>query len=158
MGTGAHSAAGANAGAKSFDTGAFRYGGRGHFAAGENTVTATVRVNLGDLGGVPTDKPLITAVAVDPETQDVWAGIGDTLVHFSKTGEPLEMFALTLKGGTQLKPAAILIQKDRFLIATDPWGIYAFARPDGPVIAPSMRVTAAPPALSPPSTHTPEQP
>jgi hypothetical protein len=144
-GVGSGSASGAHA----MDAGIPHYGGHGHFDAGETTLTATVRVNLGDLGGYKADKPIITAVAVDPVTHDVWAGIGDSLVHFSKTGEPLEMFSLTLNGGTHLKPAAILIQPDRFLIATDPWGIFAFARPDGPASSPSMNISASPAGANP---------
>lgn len=116
----------------------------GHFGGSQMSIGASVRVNLGDLGSNSADKPIITAVAVDPTTQEVWAGIGDMLVHFNKQGEPIEMFSLTLKGGTHLKPTAILIEPNRFLIAADPWGIFEFAPPDGPAIPSSMRVTAAP--------------
>ncbi len=104
------------------------FGPHGRFGAGEEDVTATVRVNIGDLGGKTLDKPVITATAVDPTTHDVWAGIGDTLVHFSKDGNPIEVFYLTLKGGTPLKPTAVLVEPDRFLVAVDPWGIFEFSR------------------------------
>lgn len=120
-----------------------RYG-HGRFGGGETSVGASVRVNLGDLGGNAADKPIITAIAVDPTTQEVWAGIGDSLVHFSKTGEPMEMFSLTLKGGTHLKATAILIEPNRFLIATDPWGVFEFSPPDGPAVPASAQVKAAP--------------
>jgi hypothetical protein len=85
-------------------------------------------VNLGDLGGASTDKPAITATAVDPSTGELWAGIGDTLIHFSKEGNPEEVYYLTMKGGGALKPTALLIEPDRFLIAADPWGIFEFPR------------------------------
>jgi hypothetical protein len=133
---------GAGAGAKGPGGGFPHYGG--HFGGSQMSIGASVRVNLGDLGSNSADKPIITAVAVDPTTQEVWAGIGDMLVHFNKQGEPIEMFSLTLKGGTHLKPTAILIEPNRFLIAADPWGIYEFAPPDGPAIPSSMRVTASP--------------
>lgn len=123
--------------------------GHGSFGGGETVVGASVRVNLGDLGSNSADKPIITALAVDPATQEVWAGIGDTLVHFSKTGEPLEMYSLTLKGGAHLKPTAILIERDRFLIAADPWGVFEFSPPDGPPMPVSTQVTAAPSGAPP---------
>ena len=92
-------------------------------------------MNLGDLGNKLTDKSVITAVGIDPTTHEIWAGIGDTLVHFSKTGDPLEIYNLTMKGGTPLKPTAILVEPDRFLIAADPWGVFEFARPDRPALS-----------------------
>ncbi len=95
----------------------------------QSDFTATLRVNLGDLGGASTDKPAITATAVDPSTGELWAGIGDTLIHFSKEGNPEEVYYLTMKGGGALKPTALLIEPERFLIAADPWGIFEFPRP-----------------------------
>jgi hypothetical protein len=114
---------------------------RGRFGAGEEGVTASMRINLGDLGNQPTEKPVITTVAVDPATHDIWAGIGDTLVHFDKTGDPLEIYKLTMRGGTPLRPTAIVVESDRFVIATDPWGIFEFARPD-------KATTTAPPQFN----------
>jgi len=104
----------------------------GRFGGGETGVSASVRVNIGDLSDKLAKKSMITAVGVDPATHEIWAGIGDTLVHFSKTGDPLEIYNLTMKGGAPLKPTAILVEPERFLIAADPWGIFEFARPDGP--------------------------
>jgi len=124
---GAHATAGAAPRTADY---AFRPHGR--FGAGETGVAATVRVNLGELNNNLTDKAVITAVGVDPATHDIWAGIGDTLVHFNKSGDPLEIYSLTMKGGAPLKPTAILVEPDRFLIAADPWGIFEFARPDRP--------------------------
>jgi len=102
----------------------------GRFGAGEDGITATARVNLGDLGRNSTDKPQITAVSVDPATQETWAGIGNTLVGFSKDGSPVGVYYLTMNGGTPLTPTAVLVEPDRFLVATDPWGIFEFDRPD----------------------------
>ena len=155
-GAGAKGAADAGAGAGPHEMGFESRYGHGHFGGGDTSVGASLRVNLGDLGTNVADKPIITAVAVDPATQEVWAGIGDTLVHFDKSGEPIEMFSLTLKGGARLHPTAILIEPSRFLIAADPWGVYEFAPPDGPAVgpAPTARVAAtqagAPPAADPP--------
>lgn len=109
----------------------------GRYRSNTATFTAQMKVNLGDLGRVSmSDKPAITAMAVDPETQEIWAGIGDTLVHFSRDGNPAGIYYLTMAGATPLKPTALLVESNRILIAGDPWGIFEFARPDKPASAP----------------------
>jgi len=125
---GAHAAGSSARGPNSFSNGYHRGFGRNSFG-----FTGSVRVNLGDLGRVSAfDKPIITAMAADPQTHEIWAGIGDTLVHFSKDGDPEGIYYLTLSGGTPLKPVAVLVEADRILIAADPWGVFEFPRPDKP--------------------------
>jgi hypothetical protein len=133
-GAGKPGPAGAHAGAGSRSGEGFRPGGfHGRFGANTFSFTSNVRVNLGDLGRISAfDKPIITAMSADPETHEVWAGIGDTLVHFSKDGDPIGIYYLVLGGSKPLKPVAVLVEPDRFLIAADPWGIFEFARPDKP--------------------------
>jgi hypothetical protein len=122
----------------------FGYHG-GRYRSGTPAFTAGMRVNLGDLGRVSAfDKPVINAMAIDPETQEIWAGIGDTLVHFSKDGSPVGIYYLTLAGATPVKPTALLIEPNRVLIAADPWGIFEFARPDKPVSAPTQQLNVVP--------------
>jgi hypothetical protein len=58
----------------------------------------------------------------------LWAAAGNTLVHFSAEGNPVEVYYLTLKGGAPLKASALLVEPDRFLVAADPWGIFEFPR------------------------------
>jgi hypothetical protein len=129
----------------------FRYGGyHGRFGANSFTFTGTMRVNLGDLGRVSAfDKPIITAMAADPDTHEIWAGIGDTLVHFSKDGDPIGIYYLVLGGSTPLKPVAVLVEQDRFLIAADPWGIFEFPRPDKPQ-SPAKQSDVVPQVVSQP--------
>jgi len=114
-------------------------------------VTGAVRVNL-DKNVSKDEKPVITATAVDPETQEAWAAVRDTLVHFDKTGSEFEIFYVAMTNGAALKPTALLIEPNRILIAADPWGIFEFPRPDKPLppSAPSQ-VEAAP--QNTPSTH-----
>jgi hypothetical protein len=137
-------AAGAGAGA----------GGYGHYGHGggfsQNGVTVSMRVNLGDLGGGGESKPAITAVVVDPVTHEIWAGVGDALVHFNKSGDPMEMYYLTMKGGGSLKATAVLVESDRILVAGDPWGIFEFARPDKPILTAPLRFNAVPERVTPP--------
>jgi hypothetical protein len=122
------------------------FGPHGRFGEGTTSVTATARVNLGDLGPKVSDQSEITAVSVDPATQEMWAGIGDTLVGFSKDGSPMGVYYLTVNGGLPLRPTAVLVEADRFLVAADPWGIFEFDRPDRS--RPVDRAAAASPQLS----------
>lgn len=143
-GSGSHHSAGAGMGMHGPD-GFSHSGYRGRYGAGSVAFTGGMRVNLGDLGRVSAfDKPVITAMASDPETHEIWAGIGDTLVHFSKDGDPVGIYYLTLRGATPLKPVAVLVEPDRLLIAADPWGIFEFARPDKPLSAPKQQLNVVP--------------
>jgi hypothetical protein len=120
--------------------------------------TGTVRYYLDNPPPGANQKPVITAVGVDPSTQDVWAGIGDKLVHFDSNGGRLDMYYLLLTDQESLKPTSILVEPDRLLIAADPWGIYEFPRPDKPsAAAPAQRaivpqqISPAPPSQAPAS-------
>jgi hypothetical protein len=87
-----------------------------------------MRVNLGDLGSsAAEEKAKITATAVDA-SGDLWVAVGDALVHYSKDGIALDAYYLALKGGQPLKPTALLVEPDRFIVAADPWGIFEFSR------------------------------
>ena len=141
-GSGSHSG-GAGMGMHGPD-GASHYA-RGRFGSNSVAFTGGMRVNLGDLGRVSSfDRPIITAMAADPQTHEIWAGIGDTLVHFSKEGDPIGIYYLTLSGGTAIKPAAVLVEPDRILIAANPWGIFEFARPDKVAPSPKQQLNVVP--------------
>lgn len=133
-----------------------RFYPHGRFGSGLTTITATAKVNLGDLGASSEEKPQITAVSVDPSTQEMWAGIGNTLVGFSKDGSPIGIYYLTMTGGAPLKPSAVLVEPDRFLVAADPWGIFEFDRPDRsrPLSQPA---TATPQVSVQPQVISPKQ-
>jgi hypothetical protein len=125
-------------------------GADGHFHPGYGTyrATATVKVDLDDPSKFKFEKPAITAVGIDPQTQDAWAAIADTLVHLDSNGNRLEIYYLTITGGQTLKPTAILVEPTRILIASDPWGIYEFPRPDRPSAAPAATRTLVPQQIS----------
>lgn len=132
------------------------FGGRfdgpdGHFHPGYGTLraTATVKVDLDDPSKFSFEKPAITAVGIDPQTQDAWAAIADTLVHLDSNGNRLEIYYLTITGGQTLKPTAILVEPTRLLIASDPWGIYEFPRPDKLGATPTPSGTLIPQQISP---------
>ena len=77
----------------------------------------------------PAAKPVINAFGVDPANQEVWAAIGDALLHFDKDGNRLATFRVESSAGAQLEPDAILIEQNRIVLAADPIGVFDFARP-----------------------------
>jgi hypothetical protein len=95
-------------------------------------------VTLGKSGAPPT-KPAIRALAVDPETQEVWAAIGDELLHFDKDGIRRAAYRTSTKQGARVVATSIVVEHDRILIADDPNGIFDFAYPEPRHAAPTDR-------------------
>jgi hypothetical protein len=128
-----------------------------HFHPGfdEYRARAAVRVRLDHPPPGAGGKPSISAVGVDPVSHEVWAAIGDTLVHFDSGGAREDMYYLVLTDDTSLKPSSILVEPDRLLVAADPWGIYEFPRPDKPSAAPAAN--SAPVAAPASDAMVPEQ-
>jgi hypothetical protein len=81
-------------------------------------------------------KSVISALGVDPATQEVWTVVGDTLLHFDKDGNRLASYRTATSDGAPLDPIAILVEPDRILLAADPYGIFDFARPNKLPVAP----------------------
>jgi hypothetical protein len=73
---------------------------------------------------------MIGALAVDPETLEVWVAIGDELIEFDKGGNRRAAYRTATPDGARIEPIAILIEPGRILVAADPLGIFEFARPD----------------------------
>src|SRR6266576_654699 len=82
--------------------------------------------------GTPALHRIITALGVDPQTQEVWLAIGTLLMHFDKDGQRLASFRTYMPGGARIEASAILVERDRLLIGADPQGIYEFPRPAKP--------------------------
>ncbi len=80
-------------------------------------------------------KPAIEAIGVDPATQEVWAAIGGDLVHFDKDGKLDNYYCLSTTDQAPVKPTTILVEPNRILIGTDPFGIFQYPRPDKPLPA-----------------------
>jgi hypothetical protein len=117
-----------------------------HFHPGfdEYRARVAVRVRLDSPPPGADGKPVITAVGIDPVTHELWAAIGDTLVHFDSGGAREDMYYLLLTDGVALRPTSILVEPNRLLVAADPYGIYEFPRPDKP--APASTAASTPPA------------
>jgi hypothetical protein len=78
----------------------------------------------------PTFKRVLTAVGIDPATDEVWMGIGNNLLRFDKEGNRRDTYQLYTPDGARLGIDTILVTQDHVLIGNDPLGIYEFNRPD----------------------------
>jgi hypothetical protein len=109
-----------------------------------HAVAAVVKFNQVEADHRP--KPVIHAIATDPDTQEVWVTIGDVLLHFDSAGNRESSYLITTNTGAPISPVGILVEADRLLLVSDPNGIYDFARPDQSEQAPrrSMAVQANP--------------
>lgn len=79
---------------------------------------------------VPSLHRIISAVGVDPKTQELWIAIGTLLMQFDKDGQRLYSFRTYLPDGSRIEPSQILVEPNRLLIASDPAGIYEFPKPE----------------------------
>ena len=90
-------------------------------------------------GEAPPPKPAIRALGIDPATQEIWAAIGNRLLHFDKDGVSGTVYRTFTPEGARLEPNTILVEPDRLLIGADPLGVFEFARPDKLAPAASTR-------------------
>jgi hypothetical protein len=99
-------------------------------------------------------RPEFDAIGVDPATQEVWAAVGNLLFHFDKDGARIGVYSLYSTELASIKPNVILVEPDRLVIAADPFGIFAFPRPDqlkpAPAVMPTSEPTSAPSPSSAP--------
>ena len=82
---------------------------------------------------------LCRALGIDPETHEVWAAIGDELVHFDRDGNRRAAYLTATKEGAPIEASAILIEHDRMLIAADPIGVFDVALPERQLPPPSQQ-------------------
>jgi hypothetical protein len=75
-------------------------------------------------------KPSIQAFGPDPESQEVWVGIFDELVHFDKDGNRRAAYRTSTAEGARIEPSAILVEHARILIADEELGIFDFPLPE----------------------------
>jgi hypothetical protein len=79
---------------------------------------------------IPSLHRIISAVGVDPQTQELWIAIGTLLMRFDKDGERLSSFRTYMPSGARLEASQILVEPDRLVIGADPQGIYEFPKPE----------------------------
>jgi hypothetical protein len=78
----------------------------------------------------PAFKPVVTAMGVDPETDDVWLATEGLLVRFDREGNRRATYRIYTTDGAKLEATTILVERERLLIGADPLGVYEFARPE----------------------------
>ena len=78
---------------------------------------------------IPSLHRIISAVGVDPKTEELWIAIGTLLMRFNKDGERVASFRTYLPYGARMEASQILVEPDRLLIGADPQGIYEFPKP-----------------------------
>jgi len=87
---------------------------------------------------------IISAMGVDPETQELWLALGNLLMHFDSADNRTATNRIYTTGGTtgvatggaRLVPNFILVEKDELLLGNDPLGIYGFPRSSSKIHAP----------------------
>jgi hypothetical protein len=109
-------------------TGEGHFGVHGRYGEGIYNLTGTVKVNLDHIIDTSKENPKITALGVDPVSQDVWTGIGRTLAHFDKNGDYLGDYFIATPEGALVRASAIIVEPERLIVATDARGVYEFAR------------------------------
>jgi hypothetical protein len=119
-------------------------GAHGRYGEGLYNLTGSVKVNLDRNVASADDKPVITAVGVDPVSQDIWAAVGKVLVHFDKNGNYLGEYFIATPEGAPLRVSAIIVEPDRLLVASDSRGVYEFTRFDRRSSRASVRAAVVP--------------
>ena len=71
---------------------------------------------------------IISALGVDPETQELWLALGNLLMHFDSADNKTASARAYTKSGARMVPGFILVEKDDLLLGNDPLGIYEFPR------------------------------
>jgi len=84
-------------------------------------------------GGSPRVTKTITAIAVDPDNQEIWVALGAQLLHFTADGRRLAAYRTYTAQGGRIEASAILVESGRLLVASDSLGVFEFARPARPV-------------------------
>jgi hypothetical protein len=79
---------------------------------------------------IPSLHRIISAVGVDPQTQELWIAIGTLLMRFDKDGQRIASFRTFQPYGARLEASQILVEPNRLLIGADPQGIYEFPKPE----------------------------
>lgn len=107
-------------------------GGGVRGGGGADSVRFGVRLNQRVEGPLGSMKPIIDAMGADAASQEVWASIGGVLVHFDDGGKLSGYYCLAGAGQATVKPATILVEPNRILIGSDPFGVFQYPRPDKP--------------------------
>jgi sugar lactone lactonase YvrE len=71
---------------------------------------------------------IISAMGVDPETQELWLALGNLLMHFDSSDTNTGSARTYTVTGARMVPSFILPEKDDLLLGNAEFGIYEFSR------------------------------
>jgi hypothetical protein len=71
---------------------------------------------------------IISALAIDPETQELWLALGNLLMHFDNADNNTGSGRAYTTAGARMVPSFILPEKDDLLLGNTALGIYEFSR------------------------------
>ena len=71
---------------------------------------------------------IVSALGVDPNSQEIWLAFGDLLLHFDRDGRRIDGDHTYIVPRTSFAPSFIFVEPERLLLGSDPLGIYEFAR------------------------------
>lgn len=71
---------------------------------------------------------IISALGVDPQTQELWLALGNLLMHFDSADNKIATARAYTASGARMVPGFILVEKDDLLLGNDALGIYEFPR------------------------------
>jgi hypothetical protein len=95
----------------------------------KSTIGMAVDVTIRPGIGGPEMVPDVDAIGVDPETAETWVAIGGKLLHFDKEGNRMGTYSFATTGAP-VRPVSLIVETTRILVATDPYGVYVYPRPD----------------------------
>jgi hypothetical protein len=92
-------------------------------------------LRLSERAGPGDERIIVDAMAVDAANGEVWVVIGGDLFHLDREGNILGEYCLPTEDEQPLKPTTMLVEPNRILIGSDPFGIFEYPRPDKPLPA-----------------------
>jgi len=78
-------------------------------------------------------RKIITAIGVDPESQNVWIAMENLILVFNKDATEHREFRAYTPESARLVVNSILVEPDRVILGSETLGAYEFARPDKPM-------------------------
>lgn len=78
----------------------------------------------------PILRAIVTAIGVDPVSQDLWVAMGTLLLHFDRDGARRGTYRTFTADLQRVEASAILVESARLVISSDSIGAFAFPRPD----------------------------
>lgn len=79
-------------------------------------------------GKIVSPHEIISALGVDPETQEVWLALGNLLMHFDNADNNTSSNRIYTTDRARMVPDFLFVEKDELLLGNDPLGIYEFPR------------------------------